>query len=563
MNQDNGNIKLKIDNMVNCIILQVIINSDSQSILYEKEETRLSTANIDKILHDNLLAIGLHDCQWPFPDYTEKSNGLSLSPANDFLQAFQHFKEETIQLYKNEVFLVDEYHAVCGSYFRDQYKKKGVHRFCRDYKKQYIIHSYDKCYEIDNWLFRQWANEKYSLESIRLFVKRLSLYCDNKVDETNTDSCETQKRIEENTIPEIEALTQQWKNLNAITRFFKGEKVFDAYASTLSDYYLQLLQIESNGCLSFLFYITKKSLDELQTTVNSIYDILNEKDKQFTHLFLGKDIFPELARMIEKAHLSLSDMGMNTMTEVLRLLQQDSYPKGNERMQNLREELSCILIDKYLHQLMTEYELTFDVATDDSGVEYTPDKRILIRAPQTLNSYYIPDGVVMILDSAFADVTSLEYIKIPEGVCSIGKSAFQGCSNLKEIILPQSATQIGDHAFRGCTQLEDAVFLYRNISLNDELFESCPALKQERIMTYASVITGWTFDTESKSGIHKETGIELRYCFDNEDDTIQTELVNFRVHMKALRTQGYSQEEVDATFSKVGREFVMLCRSLY
>ena len=82
-------------------------------------------------------------------------------------------------------------------------------------------------------------------------------------------------------------------------------------------------------------------------------------------------------------------------------------------------------------------------------------------------------------------------------------------------------------------------------------------------MTYTSVITGWTFDAESKSGIHKETGIELRYCFDNEDGTIKTELVNFIAHMKALRTQGYSQEEVDATFKRVGREFVMLCRSLY
>lgn len=559
MDQGNGNIKVKIDNMVNCIILQVIINSGSQSLLYEKEETKLSIADIDKILRENLSAISVDDSQLPFPDYD--NNGLSFSPANDCLKAFQYFKEEAIQMYKNKACLINEFHAACESYFRDQYKKKGIRRFCKDYKMKYIINRRN---EIDNWLFAQWANEKHPLESIRLLVERLSLYCKNKVQEIYAYSCETQKRMEENTMPEIEALTQQWKNLNIITRSFKGKKIFDTYASTLSDYYLQQLQIKSNDCLSYFFSIVKKmELEKLQITVNSIYDILNEKDKQFTHLFLGKDIFSELVPIIEKAHLSLSDIGMNTMTEVLDSLQQASYPEGNERMQNLREELSRILIDRYLYQLMTEYELTFDVVTDDSGVEYTPDRRILLKAPKKLNSYYVPDGVATILDSAFADVTSLEYIKIPEGVCSIGKSAFQGCSNLKEIILPKSVIQIGDHAFRGCTQLEDVVFLYRNISLNDELFEDCPALKKERIMTYNSVIAGWTFDIEKSAGIHKETGIELRYCFDNEDGTIKTELVNFMAHMKALRTQGYSQEEVDATFRRVGREFVILCKSLY
>ena len=113
--------------------------------------------------------------------------------------------------------------------------------------------------------------------------------------------------MEENTTPEIEALTQQWKNLNIITRSFKGKKIFDTYVSTLSDYYLQQLQIESDDCLSYFFSIVKKmELERLQITVNSIYDILNEKDKQFTLLFLGKDIFSELVPMIEKAHLSLS-----------------------------------------------------------------------------------------------------------------------------------------------------------------------------------------------------------------------------------------------------------------
>ena len=566
MNQENGNIKVKIDNIVNAIILQVIINSDSQSLLYEKEETKLSVDDIDRIIHENLSTLGMDDSQLPFPAPTEKGHGFSLSPANECMQAFLLFKEEVTQMYKNKPCLIDEYHALCESYFCDQYKRKGIRQFCQDYKRQYIIHYFHKRDEIDNWLFEQWASEKHPLESIRLFVERLHLYCRNKMQDAESDSRETQKRVEESIIPEIETLTQQWKRMNVISRFFKGKKLFNTYTSTLSDYYLQQLQIESDDCLSAFFSVTMNrntGLDKLQITVNTIYDILSENNRQPSSLFNGKDIFSDLAPMIEKEHLSLSDMGMSSMTDVLNSLLQDTYPEGNEHVQNLRRELSDTLIDKYLHQLIKEHELTFDVVTDDSGVEYTPDKRILLKAPLNLKSYYIPDGVAAILDSAFAGVTSLEYIKIPEGVCAIGKSAFQGCSSLKEIILPRSATQIGEHAFRGCTRLEDAVFLYRDISLNDGLFEDCPALKKERIKTCNSVITGWLFNAEKQSGIHKETGIELQYCYDNGDGTIRTQLVNLSDRMKALHAQGYSREETDAIFRKVGREFVILCRSLH
>lgn len=563
MNQDNGNIKFQIDKLVNSIILQVIINSDSKSLLYTKEESKPSVEDIDRMVRDNLSAIGLDDSQLPFPDSTEKNRGLSLSPADECLRTFQLFKEEVNQMYKNKPCLIDEYHDLCESYFSEQYRKKGIHQFCQDYKKQYTVHSFEKRDEIDHWLFKQWTSEKYPLQSIRLLVERLSLYCQNKVQDVRSDSREVQELIEDSTMPEIESLEQQWKEMSAISRFFKGKKFFNAYTSTLSDYYLQQLQIESADCLSSFFAITVNiGLNKLQTTVDAIYDILCENNKQSAPVSIGKDIFSDLAPIIEKEHLSLSDMGMNSMTDVLNSLQQVTFPKGNERMQKLREELSRILTDNYLYQLMKECDLTLDVITDDSGVEYTPDKRILLKAPQNLESYYVPDGVAIIGDSAFANVTSLAYIKIPEGVCSIGQSAFQGCSSLKEVIIPKSVTQIGDHAFRGCTQLEDVVFLYRNISLDDEWFENCPILKKERIKTCNSVLTGWIFDDQKQSGIHKETGIELRYCFDNGDGTIKTQLVDLPARMKALRAQGYSQEEIDATFRRVGREFVILCRSL-
>ena len=560
MNQVDNNIKVKIDSLVNSLILQVIINSNSQSLLHRKGQTEPSPEEIDKMF-DNLSEIGLDDSQLPFPDPKENSNGLSLSPANDILVEIQLFKKQIIKERRYSPGLIDGFYILCDFYFRHQYKKKGVHNFCQDYKKQYISSSSDKRDEIDRWLCALWTNGKYPLESIRLFVEQLNSYCKNKEQDAHSDTDVTKRRMEKDIMPEIEHLKQEWKKMNVITRFFKGKKFLNEYVEILSYYYLHQLQIESNDCLSSFFYITRNSLDYLQTTVNMIYNSLNENEKLST--LLGKKIFGDLALIIEEEHLSLSDMGMRSMTEVLTSLQQASYPKGSERMQRLREKLSHILINQHLHQFIEEQSQIIDTVTDDMGVVYTPDKSILLKAPKRLERYHIPNGVVSIFDFAFSEVTSLVYIKIPEGVCSIGSFAFQGCSNLKEIILPKSVIQVGDHAFCGCTQLESATFLYRNISLNDELFKGCPALKKERIETYNSVITGWEFDTGNKSGTHKATGIKLKYCYDNGDGTIRTELVGYPTHVSNLLAQGYSEKEVNATFREVGREFVIICKSLY
>ena len=93
--------------------------------------------------------------------------------------------------------------------------------------------------------------------------------------------------------------------------------------------------------------------------------------------------------------------------------------------------------------------------------------------------------------------------------------------------------------------------------------ESSAASDVYKRQTYNSVISRWMFDTENRSGTHKATGIELRYCYDNEDGTIRTELVGYPTHVSNLHAQGYSEEEIRATFREIGREFVLICKSLY
>ena len=143
--------------------------------------------------------------------------------------------------------------------------------------------------------------------------------------------------------------------------------------------------------------------------------------------------------------------------------------------------------------------------TDEWGVEYSKDRRKLLKAPQGLNGTYsirkgtkiicdwafgwskfigrcsltslvVPDSVTNIGDYAFSDCRSLTDIVIPDGVTSIGDYAFSGCRSLSSVVIPDSVTSIGDWAFNGCKSLADIVIPSSVTSIGDYAFEGCSAL---------------------------------------------------------------------------------------
>ena len=71
-----------------------------------------------------------------------------------------------------------------------------------------------------------------------------------------------------------------------------------------------------------------------------------------------------------------------------------------------------------------------------------------------MTSVVIPNTVTNIDRTAFANCTSLEYIKFPTNLISIGYAAFANCPKLVDIVLPDKVKTIGSYAFGGCTALE-------------------------------------------------------------------------------------------------------------
>ena len=93
--------------------------------------------------------------------------------------------------------------------------------------------------------------------------------------------------------------------------------------------------------------------------------------------------------------------------------------------------------------------------TDEYGVKFSPDRKRLLKAPDDLKSYVVPNTVTVICDNAFLSFwgNTLTSITLPEGLKTIGDEAFRWCSSLTSITLPKSLINIGENPFE-CLQLK-------------------------------------------------------------------------------------------------------------
>ena len=183
------------------------------------------------------------------------------------------------------------------------------------------------------------------------------------------------------------------------------------------------------------------------------------------------------------------------------------------------------LLPQTIEDLSTKvtWEELKEAFTDEWGVEYSKDRRKLLKAPQGLNGTYsirkgtkiicdwafgwskfigrrsltslvIPDSVTNIGDYAFYGCSSLSSVVIPDRVTSIGDCAFENCSSLTDIVIPDGVTNIGKCAFEGCRSLTDIVIPDGVTSIGDCAFENCFSLTGIVIPDSVTGIGKFAFD---------------------------------------------------------------------
>ena len=111
---------------------------------------------------------------------------------------------------------------------------------------------------------------------------------------------------------------------------------------------------------------------------------------------------------------------------------------------------------------------------DKYGVEFSDDRKTLIKCPRDFKGeYIIPEETETINAYAFEGCKNLRGISIPDNVESIGNCAFSSCKSLTFIKLPESIKRIEYAVFRNCSNLYSVIIPNNVICIEREAFRDC------------------------------------------------------------------------------------------
>jgi hypothetical protein len=145
----------------------------------------------------------------------------------------------------------------------------------------------------------------------------------------------------------------------------------------------------------------------------------------------------------------------------------------------ISEKVSNI-VDQTFYSCSKLTTITVDGAnsyfSDDGGVLFDKDKKVLIRYPQgkTDPTYTTTYAVETIGPTAFTGCSYLTSVTIPTSVTEIGGQAFYYCNNLTSITIPENVEKIGYLAFSDCGSLATISVDGNNTvysSIDDALFD--------------------------------------------------------------------------------------------
>ena len=131
---------------------------------------------------------------------------------------------------------------------------------------------------------------------------------------------------------------------------------------------------------------------------------------------------------------------------------------------------------------------------DEHGVFFSSDKKRLIKVPEDIREYTIPNGTEVIEQSAFFECESLTTITIPGSVLEIKRMAFNGCDNLKKVVILPGVKIIGEEAFGACNSLESITLPASLTQIKEWAFMGCELLESITIPSCVSLIERGAFE---------------------------------------------------------------------
>lgn len=193
---------------------------------------------------------------------------------------------------------------------------------------------------------------------------------------------------------------------------------------------------------------------------------------------------------------------------------------------------------------------------DKYGVEYSDDRKTLVRCPEKFSGeYIIPENVDKICSGAFDNCAEISSIIIPEGIKRIEATTFFACTHLKEITLPKSITYIGEEAFGCCDSLTSIIVPVGVTEIATRAFENCFNLTSISLPTTLTSVGCKIFeycDSLKQILVPKSFKWELLFMFGKEEFEKYKELV---VECDALNTKKRTWGELEQLWFDMYREF--------
>ena len=177
--------------------------------------------------------------------------------------------------------------------------------------------------------------------------------------------------------------------------------------------------------------------------------------------------------------------------------------------------------------------------TDEYGVVYSADRKRLIKAPDTLTRYNIPQGTEIIERKAFNNHWHLKEISFPSTLVTIGKRAFEACWAIDTpIILPDSVTELEPYCFSFCFHTPSITF-GRNLKIISAEHLACCSRLREIIIPeenpYLRFVDGVLFNKEMTELIyHLEANKRRIYTVPSSVTVIRESAFGFCDHLREI-----------------------------
>ena len=183
-------------------------------------------------------------------------------------------------------------------------------------------------------------------------------------------------------------------------------------------------------------------------------------------------------RIMDALKPLMQDAELSTLLSLYILsVSQKNLSQISFRLFNLSKPDKLQYKEVNLSTEVTEEDLD-NAWTDEFGVQYSADRKRLLKAHENIINYSIKIGTKVICSGAFAFCEKLEDVIIPNSVTHIGAFAFSECLSLKKISNSKSLVEMSDHAFYDCQSLKEITIPSSITQISDKVFYKCKSLKK-------------------------------------------------------------------------------------